>query len=245
MAPPSGAACVLATYGGVHRPEAEAEAAPTAGLSPAAASSLQQQLGSAAFSAAAAPMVVLDTSRAGLPVVYHNLAFAQLLQLPPGAPAALAGRPWSLLHCADTDAGAAARLESELRAGRCPAAELLCSGGAGRRFWAALSSGFLRNGAGAATPYAVLVADDLTAAKAAEAAHLLRDHALSNLREGIRWAGRAEPPLAGGSPLAAGPRPLCPAHPRRPSPCILPAAPAASPTPTCRTRPSCSSTTPS
>ncbi len=201
-APPAGGTCILATYGDIQRLEpgpgsagsagsaasAGSGALPTAGLSPAAASSLQQQLGSAAFSAAAAPMVVLDTSRPGLPVVYHNRAFAQLLQLPPGAPAALAGRPWSLLHCADTDAAAAARLESELRAGRAAASELLCASTTGRRFWASLAAGFLHNSAGAATPYAVLAASDLTAAKSAQAAHLLRDHALSNLREGITIA---------------------------------------------------------
>jgi hypothetical protein len=204
-APAAGSTCILATYGDIHlldagpgiagsaasaasAASAGSGALPIAGLSPAAASSLQQQLGSAAFSAAAAPMVVLDTSRPGLPVVYHNRAFGQLLQLPPGAPAALAGRPWSLLHCADTDAEAAEQLEAELRAGHAASAELLCASTTGRRFWASLASCFLYNSAGAATPYAVLVASNLTAAKTAEAAHLLRDHALSNLREGITIA---------------------------------------------------------
>lgn len=166
---------------------------PAAAPAPAAAAAgasagLMQQLGSAAFSCATTAMVVLDTSRPGLPIVYWNTAFAELLHLPAEWPRSLPGHTWSVLHCSDTDPATAAHIELELRAGRCPAAELLCCSSTGRRFWASVRSSFLCNTAGQRTPYAVLVTADLTASKAAEALHLLRDHALSNLREGISIA---------------------------------------------------------
>ncbi|KAK9834967.1 hypothetical protein WJX81_000233 [Elliptochloris bilobata] len=129
-------------------------------------------------------IVITDPNIADNPVVYCNAGFERLTGFSKNE---VIGRNCRFMQGPDTDQTALAELRSAIEARQPVIVELINYRKDGSKFWNQVSITPITDRAGCVANF-VAVQQDVTERKASEAAFQLRDHALSNLSEGITIA---------------------------------------------------------
>nr|AML77241.1 putative LOV domain-containing protein [Coccomyxa subellipsoidea] len=137
-----------------------------------------------ALAATSEATLITDAAQPDNPIIYCNSGFTKLLGYTMGE---VVGRNARFMQGPDSDPEAIAELRDAVRRGRATVVELINLRKDGTRFWNQISMTPIKDSSGFVTNF-VAVLQDVTERKASEAAFKLRDHALSNLNEGITIA---------------------------------------------------------
>ncbi|BDA49232.1 probable signal transduction histidine-protein kinase BarA at N-terminal half [Coccomyxa sp. Obi] len=137
-----------------------------------------------ALAATSEATLITDCCQPDNPIIYCNSGFTKLLGYTMNE---VVGRNARFMQGPDSDPEAIAELRDAVSNGRATVVELINLRKDGTRFWNQVSITPIKDSSGFVTNF-VGVLQDVTERKASEAAFKLRDHALSNLSEGITIA---------------------------------------------------------
>ncbi|CAL8464108.1 g3643 [Coccomyxa elongata] len=137
-----------------------------------------------ALAATSEATLITDCCQPDNPIIYCNSGFTKLLGYTINE---VVGRNARFMQGPDSDPEAIAELRDAVSNGRATVVELINLRKDGTRFWNQVSITPIKDSSGFVTNF-VGVLQDVTERKASEAAFKLRDHALSNLSEGITIA---------------------------------------------------------